>query len=149
MPRLLASAVFAAALAVCACASAQVYKWKDANGTTHYSDVPPPAGSKYDRVSVSGNVATPVAAAPAPASSITAAGKAAAGAQSGRNAASTPDTPDNRAKFCKQLDGNIALLNSDQPVTAGDADTPQRDMSDVQRRQELATAQAQKKQYCQ
>ena len=147
MPRLLVSAVFAAAaLAVCASASAQVYKWKDANGTTHYSDVPPPVGSKYERVSVSSNVATPVAATPASPSSTSI---ATAGAQSAQNTASTPDTPDNRAKLCKQLDSNIALLNSDQPVTAGDASTAQHDMGDVQRRQELATAQAQKKQYCQ
>ncbi|MGH8213816.1 MAG: DUF4124 domain-containing protein, partial [Rhodanobacteraceae bacterium] len=101
MPRLLVSAVFAtAALAVCASASAQVYKWKDANGTTHYSDVPPPAGSKYDRMSVSSNVATPVAATPATASS-TAADKGNAGPQSAQNTASTPDTPDNRARLCK------------------------------------------------
>ena len=147
MPRLLVSAVFAAAaLAVCGSASAQVYKWKDANGTTHYSDVPPPAGSKYDKVSVSSNVATPVAATPASPSSTA---SAATVAQSAQNTAPTADTPDNRAKLCKQLGSNIALLNSDQPVTAGDASTPQHGMSDVQRRQELATAQAQKKQYCQ
>ncbi|HEY3521517.1 MAG TPA: DUF4124 domain-containing protein [Rhodanobacteraceae bacterium] len=148
MPRLLVSAAFAvAALTICASVSAQVYKWKDANGTTHYSDVPPPAGSKYERVSVSSNVATPVVATPAPASS-TSAAKSNAGAPSAQNTASTADTPDNRAKLCKQLDSNIALLDSDQPVTSGDANTPQQNMSDVQRRQELATAQAQKKQYC-
>ena len=147
MPRLLVSAVFAAAaLAICASAFAQVYKWKDANGTTHYSDVPPPAGSKYERVSVSSNVATPVAATPASPSSTSTSTN---GMQSAQNTASTADTPDNRAKLCKQLDSNIALLNSDQPVTAGDAGTPQHDMGDVQRRPELATAQAQKKQYCQ
>ena len=149
MPRLFPAALFAvAALALSASAAAQVYKWKDANGTTHYSDVPPPAGSKYERVSISSNVATAVAATPTPAGSAAPAAAANAGTQTAQ-ADSIADTPDNRAQLCKQLDSNIALLNSDQPITAGDAETPQHNMSDVQRRQELATAQAQKKQYCQ
>ncbi|HJU07985.1 MAG TPA: DUF4124 domain-containing protein [Rhodanobacteraceae bacterium] len=148
MPRLLVSAVLAvAALAACASASAQVYKWKDANGTTHYSDVPPPTGSKYQKVNVSSSVATTVA--PAPASTAVAADASAkTAAPASASTARVPDTADNRAKLCKQLDSNIALLNSDQPLTSGDASTPQQNMSDVQRRQELATAQAQKKQYC-
>ncbi|HJU25286.1 MAG TPA: DUF4124 domain-containing protein [Rhodanobacteraceae bacterium] len=149
MPRLFPAALFAvAALALSASAAAQVYKWKDANGTTHYSDVPPPAGSKYERVSISSNVATAVAATPTPAGSAAPAAVANAGTQTAQ-ADRIADTPDNRAQLCKQLDSNIALLNSDQPITAGDAETPQHNMSDVQRRQELATAQAQKKQYCQ
>ena len=60
-----------------------------------------------------------------------------------------PDTAANRAKLCKDLDHNIGLLSSDQPLTSGDASAPQQNMSDVQRRQELATARAQKQQSCQ
>ena len=149
MPRLLVSALFAAAaLAVCASGSAQVYKWKDANGTTHYSDVPPPAGSNYQKVNVGSNVATTVTPAPA---STAAAADASTKTTAPASASTThiPDTADNRARLCKQLDSNIALLDSSQPLTSGDAGTPQQNMSDVQRRQELATAQAQKKQYCQ
>ena len=41
-----------ACLLVCAAFAAQaqsgVYKWKDKNGTTHYSDAPPPAGQYGD-----------------------------------------------------------------------------------------------------
>jgi hypothetical protein len=144
MPRLLVSALLAsAALAVCVSAPAQVYKWKDANGTTHYSDVPPPAGSNYQKVNVSGNVATEVT--PAPASTAAEApaktGAQPASASTGR----MPDTTENRAKLCKQLDSNIALLNSKQAVTAGNGG---QNLSDTQRQQELATAQAQKNQYC-
>ncbi len=144
--RLLAPAVFAfTAFAFATLAGAQVYKWKDANGTTHYSDVPPPAGSKYDKVSVSSNVTTPVTAAPATAATAATPARPVTAAQS---AARMPDTPANRASLCKQLDSNIALLNSNQPLTSGDANSPQQNMSDTQRQQELATAQAQKKQYC-
>ncbi|MBS0431744.1 MAG: DUF4124 domain-containing protein [Proteobacteria bacterium] len=151
MPRLLVPAVFAfAALAVCATTEAQVYKWKDANGTTHYSDVPPPTGSKYEKVRISSNVSTPVTPEPASSSANAASGATGGNADAAKaQAATVSDTPLNRAKLCNQLDSNIALLGSDQAVTAGDASTPQQNMSDTQRQQELATAQAQKKQYCQ
>ncbi len=142
MPRLFVSAIFAAAALVCASATAQVYKWKDANGTTHYSDAPPPVGAKYEKVNVSSSVSTPVAAAPAPAASTAASNKTNAPNQT---ATRMTDTPANRAKLCKQLDDNIALLNTGQAVTSGGAN---QNMSDAQRQQELATAQAQKKQYC-
>lgn len=147
--RLLAPAVFAvAALALAASVNAQVYKWKDASGTPHYSDVPPPTGSKYEKVSVSSNVTTPVT--PAPASTTAAAASAKTAAQPApASTARVPDTAANRATLCKQLDSNIALLNSNQTLTVGDANSPQQNMSDTQRQQELATAQAQKKQYCQ
>ena len=142
MPRLPFFAVFAAAaLVFCASATAQVYKWKDANGTTHYSDAPPPAGARYEKVNVSSSVSTPVTPAPAPAAS-------AASNKAGAPAPTTTrmtDTPDNRVKLCKQLDDNIALLNSGQAVTSGDSG---QNLSDAQRQQQLATSQAQKKQYC-
>ena len=141
MPRLLFfAAIAAAALVFCASATAQVYKWKDANGTTHYSDAPPPAGARYEKVNVSSSVSTPIT--PAPAASAAASNKTSAPTQTETR---MNDTPDNRAKLCKQLDDNIALLSSGQEVTSGDT---HQNMSDTQRQQELATAQAQKKQYC-
>ncbi|HWG10326.1 MAG TPA: DUF4124 domain-containing protein [Rhodanobacteraceae bacterium] len=151
MSRLPLSAALALAmLAVCVAAGAQqVYKWKDANGATHYSDTPPPAGANYDKVKINSNVATPVAATPASAASSM--NNGGGGNDLGWNSMplkAASDTPENRTKLCKQLDSNIALLNSKQPVTSGDAGTPQQNMGDVQRNQELATARAQKDQYC-
>jgi type IV secretory pathway VirB10-like protein len=55
-------------------AHAQVYKWKDANGRTIYSDVPPPSNVKQE--SIIGN--KPVAPAAAPAATATAGAPAAA-----------------------------------------------------------------------
>lgn len=42
--RSMASALGLCLLAFAGLASAQVYKWKDAQGTVHYSDTPPPRG---------------------------------------------------------------------------------------------------------
>ncbi|HXS73971.1 MAG TPA: DUF4124 domain-containing protein [Rhodanobacteraceae bacterium] len=150
MSRLLAPAVLAvAALALAASAGAQVYKWKDASGIVHYSDAPPTNGTNYQKVRLSSNTATPVSATPVTAASAAAGAVPAAGAQPApASTAKIPDTADNRAKLCKDLSNNITLLDSSQPLTAGDASSPQQNMSDVQRRQELATARAQKQLYC-
>lgn len=149
MPRLPVFVFAAAALVLAASANAQVYKWKDAKGVTHYSDSAPPSGTEYQKVKISSNSATPVVATSA--ATGTAASTAASEQAAQPAPASTariPDTADNRAKLCKDLDRNISLLGGDQPLTSGDAATPQQNMSDVQRRQELATARAQKSQYC-
>lgn len=147
MPRLMLTVLAVAlALAAATAADAQVYKWKDTNGTTHYSDQPP-SGSHYDKVQINGSAPTPVtASAAAPASASTSA-SASAAAKPAPAATKVADTPDNRARLCGDLGKNIALLNSPQPLTIGDSGA-QKSMSDDERRQQLATAQAQQKQYC-
>lgn len=148
MSRLLESAVlaFAALLLAATAANAQVYKWKDANGTIHYSDAPPATGANYQQVKLSSNTTMPVVAKPAPAASAGVAASASTAAA--KPAAKIPDTADNRAKLCKDLGSNITLLSGSQPLTSGDAGANQQNMSDDQRRQELATARAQQQQYC-
>lgn len=48
----------AAALLLCAgAASAQMYKWKDAAGVTHFSDTPPPATAKAETKAYDGGAA--------------------------------------------------------------------------------------------
>ncbi|HET6912833.1 MAG TPA: DUF4124 domain-containing protein [Rhodanobacteraceae bacterium] len=151
MSRLPAFVFAVAALALAASAGAQVYKWKDSKGVTHYSDSAPTNGVEYQRVQVSSGAATPVAAAPASigaTAATTTSNTTTASQPAPASTARIPDTAANRAKLCKDLDHNIGLLSSDQPLTSGDASSPQQNMSDVQRRQELATAQAQKQQYC-
>jgi hypothetical protein len=147
MPRLPVFMFAAAALALAASAGAQVYKWKDANGVTHYSDSAPASGTDYQKVKISSNSASPVIATASTAAASSTAAQAAA-QPAPASTARVPDTADNRAKLCKDLDRNIGLLSSDQPLTSGDANDPQQNMSDVQRRQELNTARAQKEQYC-
>jgi hypothetical protein len=38
----------------------QYYKWKDADGVTHYSKTPPPEGTQADRMAVKADAPTPV-----------------------------------------------------------------------------------------
>ncbi|KLD75664.1 hypothetical protein Y886_25625, partial [Xanthomonas hyacinthi DSM 19077] len=75
--------VLALLVAVCPLAFGQAYKWKDAQGVTHYSDSPPPAGTKVEKIKTSG-VVIPPAGGPAPAS--TGAAKPAPAAPLGRHA---------------------------------------------------------------
>lgn len=148
MSRLPAFVFAVAALALAASAGAQVYKWKDSNGVTHYSDAPP-VGTTYQKVQVNTNVATPVAPAPIPGNSVSANSSTQTATQSApASTAPVPDTADNRAKLCKQLDSNIALLNSSSPVLSHNNDGPPQNLSDAQRKQALASAQSNRKQYC-
>jgi hypothetical protein len=123
--------------------AAQVYKWTDASGTVHFSDSPPPQGTKYTNVKTSlsaAAAATPVASTPAPS---TQADKPAEKPKRIEN------TPENRSKLCTELKTNIALLQGDQPLTVDDDKGQRTAMPDERRRQELATAEGQAKQYCQ
>ncbi len=149
MPRLISTvfAVFALALAASA-ANAQVYKWKDANGTMHYSDQAPTAGAKYEKVQINSSVTTPVTAPTAKPVSASTAASATVASKQAPAASKVVDTPGNRVKLCKDLGSNIALLNGQQPLSIGDDNGAQKSMSDDERRQQLATAQAQQKQYC-
>lgn len=63
--RRLALATCLALLALAAATPAtaqQYYKWKDANGVTHYTKTPPPSGTEAERLAVQAAPATPVAA---------------------------------------------------------------------------------------
>ncbi|GLQ96985.1 DUF4124 domain-containing protein [Dyella mobilis] len=132
-------------LLVAPLAAAQVYKWTDAQGTTHYSETPPPVGTKYSQVTVSG-ADVPASgsgsdnSAPAPAPASTAGGSTTQG--------SLPDTPENRTKLCASLHSNIGALQGSGPVVMqGPSGTPQVLNAD-QRKQQLDASQSQYNQYC-
>jgi len=121
-------------------ASAQVYKWKDANGTVHYSQTPPPSsGTKFKEVKPDTSVPpTPAASTAAPA----------AAAPATQPAATTmADTPENRAKLCASLQTNLAALQSAAPVVM-QQDGKQTALDDSARKQQASAAQAQYQQYC-
>ena len=79
--------------------SGELYQWKDANGVTHYSDAPPPAGADYKNRTISdrGSAALATDKAESPAGS---------SAETGQ---------------CTTARGNLALLQGEGPVGA-DAD---------------------------
>lgn len=125
----------------------QIYKWKDANGVTHFSQTPPAAGTHYSKMSLT---SAPEVSSNPPSSG---------GADSNQadnnpppRAASSdgtqPNTPSNRAQLCKQLSSNIDILNSKQPVVTAGSNGKQQVMSDNAREQQLATARAQQARYC-
>ena len=117
---------------------AQAYKWTDSAGTVHYSETPPPSGTKYQRMTTAGS-SEPLAQ-PAPAASAKPT-TAAAPAQP------VADTPANRAKFCATLKTNLDMLKGDGPLVI-QQDGQQKTVDEDQRRTQMNLAQAQYQQYC-
>lgn len=120
--------------------SAQIYKWKDASGTVHYSEAPPPQGTKFEKIHTSGS-AEPVAAPPASENNAPEGGSLESPAQT------VADTPENRAKLCSSLKSNLSALQGSGPVVMEQDGKPQA-LDSAQRKQQIATAQAQYDQYC-
>ena len=117
--------------------SAQVYTWKDANGTMHYSQSPPPGnGTKFKQVK------TDTSEPPAP---TTSAATTAAPATPAPTAIA--DTPENRSKVCATLQANISALQGNGPVVA-QQDGKQTLLDDAARKQQASAAQAQYQQEC-
>lgn len=142
MPRL---PILAALLLIAPLASSQdVYKWKDAKGTVHYSETAPPQGTHFQRMTLGGTVETaqepkgpqeqvPTETTQPPAPR--------------RTAAQMADTPANRATLCVTLKSNLATLQGSGPVVMQQDGKPSL-LGDIQRKQQIANAQAQYKQYC-
>ncbi len=132
-----------ALLLVAPLVAAQAYKWTDANGTVHYSDAPPPQGTKYNKVTTSGSV-EPVAA-PEPASTSNA--DSSSNSQPPAKQQPMADTPENRAKLCANLKSNIDMLKGNGPVVMQEGDQ-QKVINADQRKQQQASAEGQYQQYC-
>lgn len=145
---LAASAIGISIACVASIASAQqVYKWKDANGVTHFSQSPPAKGAQYTKVQLD-NAPDVSSNPPAKASEASGASEDSAKPAPAETTGEQADTAANRAKLCKQLASNITLLNGKGPVVAAGTDGQQQVMSDNAREQQLATAKAQQAQYC-
>jgi hypothetical protein len=146
-----ASAIGLSLACIAGFASAQqIYKWKDANGVTHFSQTPPPSsGIHFTKMHLASE--PDVSSNPPPASAgaeNTEPGSSDASRQNAPASSSQPDTAANRAELCKQLSSNISLLQSKQPVVTGGSGGKQEVMSDNAREAQLATARAQQAQYC-
>jgi hypothetical protein len=132
--------VLALIVTFCPLAFGQAYKWKDAQGVTHYADSPPPAGTKVEKIKTSG-VVVPPAGNPAPAAASTAAAKPAAGSP-------VTDTPANRAKLCDQLRKNAETLSKEKVVSVDDGKGGSRNLDDAGRARQVEMTQAQMTLYC-
>ena len=138
--------LIALTLAGTAAQSDEVYKWTDANGIAHYTDQPPPQGTKFDRVKVGTDHVQPTAdsaasAEPAPAKPA---------ATSGNAAAANADTPAQQlAKVCQQARSQLEVLQSNSPVsmdTKGDGTAVVLD--EAARKAEIVKAQEAVASYC-
>jgi hypothetical protein len=131
--------LLAALLLTATAASAQVYKWTDAQGTVHYSQLAPPQGTKYKTITTTGAEESPVP--PPPASQPDAEPAPAAAA------APMTDTPENRAKLCGTLKANLDALNGAGPVVM-QVSGQSKALNADERKQQVAAAQSQFQQYC-
>lgn len=119
---------------------AQVYKWKDANGTVHYSQTPPSSsGTPFKEMKPDTSVP------PAPAASTAA--PVAAPVTPPPTTTAVADTPENRAKLCSSLQTNLAALQSAAPVVMQQGGK-QTALDDSTRKQQASAVQAQYQQYC-
>ena len=134
-------------LLVAPLATAQVYKWIDAQGTVHYSETPPPVGTKYSQVTVSGSDQPPAAASDSSSSSAGSSGSASNG-NSPSSQQLMPDTPANRTKLCATLKNSIGTLQGAAPVVMQDAQGQSQLLNPDQRKQQLDATQSQFQQYC-
>ena len=134
------SLIAVALLLLAPLATAQVYKWTDASGTVHYSEAPPAQGTKFDKVTTSGTV-EPLA--PPPASEPTEPRETPT-----QPAAPVADTPENRAAMCATLKSNLGALQGGGPVVM-QQNGKSVALDDAQRKQQVASAQAQYDQFCQ
>lgn len=121
--------------------SAQVYKWKDASGTVHYSEAPPPQGTRFEKIHTSGTAEPVAAPPPAPVADTPEGGSLEPPVQK------VADTPENRAKLCSSLKSNLSALQGSGPVVMDQGGKP-RALDAAQRKQQIANAQAQYDQYC-
>ncbi len=122
-------------------ASAQVYKWKDANGTTHFSQMPPPQGVKYQSIHTRADADQPRTSTPdRPQGDNGDATNAQDGAQNGRSA--------QLKRFCAQLKSNIALLQSNQSLQRMGNDGKTTQVNDQVRAQQLKQQQQRYNAYC-
>jgi hypothetical protein len=121
-------------------AAAQVYKWTDSHGTVHYSETPPPQGTPFKRITLTGTVESAPRPAPSPAT------EPAPQPQPEAQPAMA-DTPENRAKLCSSLKSNLDALRGKGPVVMEQQGKPVA-LDDQQRKQQTATAEKQYVQFC-
>lgn len=134
--------VFALLVLATPLAFAQAYKWKDAQGQTHYTDAPPPGKTKYETIKTPASDPTP------PASQATSAGAQATHTDGSATKAGNQDTPANRAKLCDQLRKNAEILHNEKTVTMDDGKGGTKQVDDATRQAELKKNQAQMTLYC-
>jgi hypothetical protein len=134
-------------------AGAQVYSWKDKDGRTQFSDIPPPRGE----VRTLPQVRTPPPAAPAATGTAPAATGTASAAAERKPEPARADAPDSarkaadeaeRQRFCEQARIQLGALNSGQRVARLNAAGAREFLDDKARATEAERLQQQIDKHC-
>ena len=129
-----------AALAVCVPAAAMdMYSWTDANGVKHFSDSPPPANVRVQKLKVKGGVTTSDESAKPVAADAPAAGPALA--------AAAGYAPEDIKRNCEIARKNATLLATQKPVQDAKGVAPSADAVKVHDDQ-VSKAEQQIKLFC-
>lgn len=131
-------------------AAAEVYSWKDKDGRTQFSDVPPPRGEVRTLPQVRTPPAPKSAAAPAATGTAAAAAERKpepARAEPADNARKSADEAE-RQRFCEQTRIQLGALHSGQRVTRLNAAGAREFLDDKARASEAARLQQQIDKHC-
>lgn len=126
-----------ALLAAAPLAASEIYTWKDARGVTHYSETPPPAGTRFEVRRMAGTAPSSTPATPTPATTPAAATAANANASAGGDAGQ-----------CDLARKNVAALKAEGAVQQVGADGKPRELSANERTDQLALSEAAVRAYC-
>lgn len=145
--RIVLPALLVLLMAVPALASAQVYQWTDAHGTTHFTAQPPPAGVKYRTLKLPAQGPRMDSAAPPHQGMNTPSRPATEHQRASKNQEQGAGTPQLK-HFCAQIQSNISLLKSNQSLQSLDASRKARVLDEQARKQQLKQQQQRYKAYC-
>lgn len=146
MIRILLIAALCAASGIAA--AEQFYKWQDAQGVWHYTQAPPEAGIRSERIDIVSG-ARRSADAPTMGSSA-AAGVAAAGSTGtpGDVSAPNPEVEARRQVACMTAQANVRTIESNPTVTLVNPDGSERTLSAEEAQAQLEQARAQVTLFC-
>ncbi|HEY9103702.1 DUF4124 domain-containing protein [Chitinimonas sp.] len=122
-------------------ASAEVYKWVDANGKVQYSDQPPPGG-KAATVKIPVNTAVPVTA---PANPTPAPGK---DKEATANKGEPKVSPEEAQRNCSKVTAQIKEIEASDFIINKDAQGREYDMTDAQTKSQLDTMRKDQTYWC-
>lgn len=125
-------------------AQADIYKWLDANGLTHYSEEPPSTG-KYEVI----KSATPPPSSPAPTAAPAQAQPAKPAApQPQANAPQSPAAQKQHAQNCLKAKQTLGILETRSHILATDASGQQVRLTEEQRQAKIAEIKQKLAKYC-
>ena len=131
-----------------AIAADAVYKWKDANGQSHYSQSPPPSGTKYETINPIGGPSSAPAAATVSTAGSSAAPAPASTAFKPAETRNSEASSALRQKNCATAKANAATLQNNPGANTYSAGGKSEAMSAERRAAELARANQMVTQYC-